>query len=761
VYTTTSSLEDSIRRPVSVSYQNGNANLYSTPTKTFTYDALSSPWSGVSLGYSKGRLVFATTGNASTQIANYDALGDAQSTVQCLPGWCGQHSYDVVRTYSYDLTGSETQEQYLTQGSAGNAISVNMGRSLSGDLLYLSGGQNNVSTITDPNGQPILLNITQPGPFGIVSGQLGNGLGIAASYDTLGRLQGGWVCNNGVTSPNCSGATTVYSFSSLTWTGGYLTGSSDSALGYSSGYSYDQFGRLAATNIGSGQAVFSYQYDRFGNRWSQTATGSGSGSVPQPSLSFNLVNNLTSNNQVASGSCNPVTASQYCYDAAGNMIADGFHTYTYDAEGNVVGIDGTQGVAGAAQSVYDAFNQRVETVSESGTVQRYAYNLDGQRASTWSSSGSLASANYYADGQAIAYYSNTDGFIHFQHQDWNGTVRVRTKYNGGSDGTFTSYAFGDGYNSTGNDSDPLHFALLDHDPDSDTDRAQARQYSNMQGHWLSPDPYDGSYDYANPQSLNRYVYVLDNPLSSNDSAGLMGGCNGAAPLGSDNNCDDSAQAKDYVNGEFSGNATSPCGDSQNGGVSPDGCQGWLRALLGKLGNLLSGSGGDNSGAPPIGGLFAPMAFGQVPIATQQTKTNGQPQDPYSNHGNTSTVLVSHFNGPHPMYTIGNGDYKTYETDWSPFTLGKEGSLTPIKGAKVGLMELFDGTTKWQFMGEKPERGEDAISTGPGIVSMNQHWYVNHQQVQLWVGMGKDNKPILTWEFRVNRSGGLPVYTPVP
>ena len=37
---------------------------------------------------------------------------------------------------------------------------------------------------------------------------------------------------------------------------------------------------------------------------------------------------------------------------------------------------------------------------------------------------------------------------------------------------------------------------------------------------MSPDPYDGSYDITNPQSLNRYSYVLNNPLSSVDPLGL-------------------------------------------------------------------------------------------------------------------------------------------------------------------------------------------------------------------------------------------------
>jgi uncharacterized protein RhaS with RHS repeats len=45
----------------------------------------------------------------------------------------------------------------------------------------------------------------------------------------------------------------------------------------------------------------------------------------------------------------------YSYDAAGNMIYDTFHTYTYDAEGNITAVDGGQ----TAQYVSNARNPRL------------------------------------------------------------------------------------------------------------------------------------------------------------------------------------------------------------------------------------------------------------------------------------------------------------------------------------------------------------------------------------------------------------------
>jgi hypothetical protein len=51
---------------------------------------------------------------------------------------------------------------------------------------------------------------------------------------------------------------------------------------------------------------------------------------------------------------------------------------------------------------------------------------------------------------------------------------------------------------------------------------------------MSPDPYGGSYDSGNPQSMNRYAYVLNNPLASLDPLGLV---DVSDPLDGGDDCD--------------------------------------------------------------------------------------------------------------------------------------------------------------------------------------------------------------------------------
>ena len=123
----------------------------------------------------------------------------------------------------------------------------------------------------------------------------------------------------------------------------------------------------------------------------------------------------------------------------------------------------------------------------------------------------------------MAYYTTaSDGgaAVHFEHQDWLGTERMRTAYNGSVEGSYASLPWGDGQTASGTDTDANHFAMLDFDSESDTDHAQYRQYSPTEGRWLRPDPYSGSYHFRNPQSMNRYVYAMNSPLSKIDPSGL-------------------------------------------------------------------------------------------------------------------------------------------------------------------------------------------------------------------------------------------------
>jgi YD repeat-containing protein len=129
------------------------------------------------------------------------------------------------------------------------------------------------------------------------------------------------------------------------------------------------------------------------------------------------------------------------------MIFDGFHKYTFDAEGNITAVDS----GGTAQYAYNAQNQRVRATVGSA-ITEYVFNAAGQRVSEWNGAALWSNpiqGKYYWGGKPVAYYAN--GAAHFEHQDWLGTERMRTTYNGVVEGTFTSLPFGDGQATNGAD----------------------------------------------------------------------------------------------------------------------------------------------------------------------------------------------------------------------------------------------------------------------------------------------------------------------
>jgi YD repeat-containing protein len=126
------------------------------------------------------------------------------------------------------------------------------------------------------------------------------------------------------------------------------------------------------------------------------------------------------------------------------MTNDGFHTYTYDAEGNILQVDG----GSTASYTYDALNHRVRSQTGSTTYE-YMYDYAGRRTSSWynPSSGNPGTGNagrIYWDNQEFAYRA-ANGQTYFDQRDFTGTIRMRTTYSGAVDTTETSLPFGDAW----------------------------------------------------------------------------------------------------------------------------------------------------------------------------------------------------------------------------------------------------------------------------------------------------------------------------
>jgi len=114
-----------------------------------------------------------------------------------------------------------------------------------------------------------------------------------------------------------------------------------------------------------------------------------------------------------------------------------------------------------------------------------------------------------------------DGFVsagtQYFHQDQLGSTRVITDSTGSKIGEQGHFPFGKSWYAP-NTTTKWAFTGYERDSESGNDNALARYDASRLGRFLSPDPLGG--DISNPQSLNRYAYVWNNPLNLVDPSGL-------------------------------------------------------------------------------------------------------------------------------------------------------------------------------------------------------------------------------------------------
>jgi RHS repeat-associated protein len=137
-------------------------------------------------------------------------------------------------------------------------------------------------------------------------------------------------------------------------------------------------------------------------------------------------------------------------------------------------------------------------------------------------SGQWLHTNVFVGGSLLATY-DSDG-VHFHIDDWLGTRRVQTDYLGRVESTYQNLPFGElvpQNNTMFLGATEHHFTGKERDTESGNDYFGARYYASSMGRFMTPDP-SGLYyaDPENPQSLNLYSYVLNNPLINVDPDGL-------------------------------------------------------------------------------------------------------------------------------------------------------------------------------------------------------------------------------------------------
>ncbi len=413
------------------------------------------------------------TMDVSSEIFGYDAMGRVIDNSQCTPSNCP--SGDLPVKYTYDLAGHTTS---TTNGAGVMLSETNDG---GGRVMSVASSLDDAQHPT-----PLISKMTYNGPGEEIAASLGNTLNETAAYDKRTRV-------------TSFAAGSVYNYS-LTYEPDTDIHTADDSVNSNWTYTYDSFNRLSTSS--SAAQSYSYVYDRFGNRWQQNVTG---GTGLQSTLSFMGVGLLGPTNQ----------ADTYSYDAAGNLLNDGVNSYLYDDENRIVQVSGSSGLT---IYIYDAMGRRVEKSSATETVD-FVNDLAGKKITELNPPGVMLRGEVFAAGRHVATYWN--GTTYFDHADWLGSERARSTYQGALAETCTSLPFGDGLTCSNSDPSPLHFTGKERDAESGLDNFGARYNSSSLGRFMSPDPAGMmAVDIGNPQTFNRYAYVLNNPLSFTDPFGL-------------------------------------------------------------------------------------------------------------------------------------------------------------------------------------------------------------------------------------------------
>ncbi len=341
VTVTTTYQYDYLNRLYEKSYSDGT-----TPTANFVYDQ-AGMWN-VTQTNPIGRMTEAyLTANTFLvgSIFGYDPVGRVAMNNQVPYGKTSPAGGYPI-SYTYDLLGD------ILTSTNGEGVTLTYAYNGAAQVTGLT------SSLSDANHPSTLFagGLYSP-PGGLTYASMGtasstSGIGENRSYNSRLRTT---AISTGVNTP--TGTVGLESVAYVYAPNGDVTSLVDGPTGNWT-FKYDDFNRLISTVVPDySTSPYVYSYDRYGNRWQQTANGSCSAGTAS-CISFDANNH--------------VTGGILTYDAAGNVTADNMHHYTYDAENRLTQVD-----AGTTASyVYDSFGQRAQRTTSAGSFA-LLYDLAG------------------------------------------------------------------------------------------------------------------------------------------------------------------------------------------------------------------------------------------------------------------------------------------------------------------------------------------------------------------------------------------------
>jgi len=259
-------------------------------------------------------------------------------------------------------------------------------------------------------------------------------------------------------------------------------------------YTYDALNRLTQAAYSDGDTV-GYAYDPMGNRTSMTANGT------TTTYTYDAADRLLS-----------AADTTFTWDNNGNMLSKGSITYTYDYANRLVRvISGTT----AVQFTYDGDGKR-SSKTVNGAATRYLYDVNTLLPVVLSESAN-GNDTLYTYGAELIAMTDPTGAQTYYHYDGLGSTCNLTNEAGQAIAGYAYDAFGNLHAMTGSSDNPFGFTGQQTDDETGLLYLRARYYDQSVGRFITKDP-SPAYPSV-PQSLNRYVYVENNPINLVDPSG--------------------------------------------------------------------------------------------------------------------------------------------------------------------------------------------------------------------------------------------------
>ncbi|GAB5426430.1 MAG: hypothetical protein Crog4KO_35770 [Crocinitomicaceae bacterium] len=272
-------------------------------------------------------------------------------------------------------------------------------------------------------------------------------------------------------------------------------------------YDYDALSRLLTADYADNSRNYAYRYDLAGNRLQESVSIGITTTITD--WSYDAANRVDTM-QVGS---NPLDS--FDYDANGNLLTAGGHSYEWNHAGRMTQLDTGSGIYHYA---YDGDDNRVEQHLGSVVTD---YLLDTQVG--------LAEVLRETDGTDTRHYLHGLRGVQATEQDntWlvllqDGLGSVRTQVDASSqvDASQHHSPYGQAFGLTGTWEGSFGYAGEQIDP-TGLSYNRARYYDPNMGMFNALDPFEGMM--SDPMSMNGYAYVHGNPINLTDPSGEFAG----------------------------------------------------------------------------------------------------------------------------------------------------------------------------------------------------------------------------------------------